>query len=255
MADARHHDVIRVQTSLLAAAEKRLLIWMAERLSPRINSDHLTALALLAMLMAGLSYWLAGRYPAALWGASAWLGVNWFGDSLDGTLARVRGRQRPRYGYYVDHVVDAFGTSFLLGGLALSGYMSPGVAMLLLAAYFLLSIEVYLSAHVLGRFHMSYWKFGPTELRLLLCVGNSALFVNPNAVMSGQVYRLFDVGGLVAAIMMVFTTALSAVRHARVLYREEPLPIPKAQIPNPEFPAPRLTVGARADVPISTPGA
>ena len=121
-------------TSILAPIEKRTLIWLAHRLPAWVNSDHLTALALAAMLFAGLSYWLASVTPAGLFLVVACLAVNWFGDSLDGTLARVRCHQRPRYGFYVDHVVDAVGAVFLFGGMGLSGYMSPLVSLILLAA-------------------------------------------------------------------------------------------------------------------------
>jgi phosphatidylglycerophosphate synthase len=214
----------RISTSFLAAAETRCLRWMAARLPRQINSDHLTILALVAMLMVGLSYWLARDYPLALLGVNGWLIVNWFGDSLDGTVARVRGHERPRYGFYVDHVVDAFGTLLLVGGLGLSGYMSPTVAMGLLIAYFLLSIDVYLATYSLGQFRLSYWKVGPTELRLLLCAGNVVLLVHPHAVLFGQQYLLFDVGGVVAAVLLLATTIVSAIRNTRTLYRAEPLP-------------------------------
>ena len=165
----------RAQVSFLAPVEKRLLVWMARRTPDWIGSDHLTALGLLAMLGAGLSYWYARWNSAGLWLVILFLFVNWLGDSLDGTLARVRQRQRPRYGFYVDHVVDAFGTLFLMVGLGLSGHMAHGVASGLLVAYFMLSIEVYLATYAMGVFHLSFWKFSPTELRILLMAGNIAL--------------------------------------------------------------------------------
>ena len=118
---------VRIHTSLLASIEKRCLIWMAHRLPAAINSDHLTALAAPAMLAAGLCYWIAPVGPLALWGVVVMLAVNWFGDSLDGTLARVRHQERPRYGFYVDHVLDAVGLLFLIGGLMLGGFMSPAI--------------------------------------------------------------------------------------------------------------------------------
>src|SRR3990170_5368257 len=162
-------EATRVLTGVLSPIEKRCLIWLASRLPACINSDHLTALALVAMLGAGLSYWLAGVVPlVGLLLVNVCLAINWFGDSLDGTLARGRNRQRPRYGFYVDHVVDAFAVAFLVGGMALSGFMSPYVALGLLVAYFMLSIEVYLATYALGTFTISYFKIGPTELRILL---------------------------------------------------------------------------------------
>jgi phosphatidylglycerophosphate synthase len=150
--------------------------------------------------------------------------VNWFGDSLDGTLARVRNHLRPRYGFYVDHISDAIGTFFLLGGLGLSGYMTLTVALCLLICYFLLSIEVYLTTYTIGTFHLSFWSFGPTELRLLLCIGNIALFYRPVVALFGHRYLLFDVGGVIGIAGMAMMLVWSAVRHTRQLYNAEPLP-------------------------------
>ena len=217
-------NATRIITGILGPLEKRTLIWLAARMPARVNSDHLTALALIAMLGAGLSYWLASVTPAGLVLVCGWLALNWFGDSLDGTLARVRGHERPRYGYYVDHIVDAFGALFLLGGLGLSGYMSPWIALGLLLGYYLLSMEVYLAAHTIGRFKISYFKMGPTELRILLAVGNLVLLVKPVATLFGQEYRLFDVGGAVAIAGMLVTLVVNVIGNARTLYRQEPLP-------------------------------
>src|SRR5215475_1857039 len=135
----------RIQDSWTAAPERRLLQWLAARMPAPLGPDHLTVLGLLSQVGAGACYALAARNRYALLGVIAFLVLNWLGDSLDGTLARVRRCQRPRYGFYVDHVVDAFGTFFLLGGLAVSGYMSERVAVGLLIVYFMLSIEVYLA--------------------------------------------------------------------------------------------------------------
>ena len=123
------------------------------------------------MFLVGVCFAVSGTMPAALWGVLVFLALNWFGDSLDGTLARVRGHQRPRYGFYVDHILDTFGTLFVLGGLAMSGYMTPIVAAAFLIAYYVLSIEIYLATYCVGRFRMSFWGWGPTELRILLAVG------------------------------------------------------------------------------------
>jgi phosphatidylglycerophosphate synthase len=214
----------REQVSFLAPAEKKLLISMAYRTPYWINSDHLTALGLLSLLGAGLSYWYARYSHGGLALATVFLALNWLGDSLDGTLARVRNRQRPRYGFYVDHIVDAFGTFFLLGGLALSGYMSPTIAAGLLVVYFMLSIEVYLATYTLGTFHLSFWKFSPTELRILLAAGNLALFYTPIARMGGSDYRLFDVGGAVGVTGMAVMLIAAVIGHVRDLYRLERLP-------------------------------
>lgn len=224
MANQAFHEAERKQVSMLAAAEKRVLVWMAQRMPAWVNSDHLTLLGFIAMLAAGLLYWAASFDRRALIGVIAALAVNWFGDSLDGTLARVRKRLRPRYGFYVDHITDAIGTFFLMGGLALSSYMTPYIALGLLIAYFLLSIEVYLTTYTIGSFHLSFWSFGPTELRLLLCVGNIALFYRPVVRLFGNHYLLFDVGGTVGIIGMGAMLVWSAVRHTRALYDAERLP-------------------------------
>ena len=209
---------------MLARWEKKALIWLALRMPRWVNSDHLTALGFLAMFLAGLGYWGARWNRWALAGVIAALAVNWFGDSLDGTLARVRNRLRPRYGFYVDHITDAIGTFFLLGGLALSTYMSPYIALGLAIAYFLLSIEVYLTTYTLGAFHLSFWSFGPTELRLLLCIGNVALFFRPVVKLFGRQFLLFDVGGVIGIAGMGAMLVWSALRHTRMLYRTERLP-------------------------------
>ena len=217
-------DAARAQVSFLAPIEKRCLIWLAHHTPPWINSDHLTLLGLLSLLAAGLSYWYASVNRTGLLLVIVCLCLNWLGDSLDGTLARVRNRLRPRYGFYVDHIVDAFGTFFLLGGLGLSGYMDRGIATGLLIAYFLLTIEVYLATYTLGTFHLSFWKFSPTELRILLMAGNLALFWRPWVHLFGAQYRLFDVGGVIGIAGMTLMVIWAALRHTIQLYNAERLP-------------------------------
>ena len=185
----------------------------------------MTALGLAAQVGAGGSYALASQNRYWLLAVIAFLALNWLGDSLDGTLARVRDEQRPRYGFYVDHMVDSFGALALMGGLALSGYMHPGIAIGLLVAFLMLSVQTYLATHTLGEFRISFWRFGPTELRILLAVGNLALLWKPVVhlalgPLSGQ-YRLFDVGGAIGlagmTLMLIFFTMQNTIR----LYREE----------------------------------
>src|SRR5215510_6694513 len=188
-----------------------------------INSDHLTLIGFLGMVLAGVCYFLAKFNRVALVAAVVCLGLNWFGDSLDGTLARVRNRQRPRYGFYVDHIVDAFGAFSLMVGLAFSGYIHPSIAIGMLISFLLLSIEVHLATYTLGRFQMSYWKLGPTEIRILLAIGNVKLFMDPFAHIAGQRYLLFDVGGLVAIAGMSLMLIVSTIRHTHRLYAEERL--------------------------------
>jgi len=212
----------RIHRSLTAQAEKTALIWLAQRTPRWINSDHLTGLGILAQLLAGASYALAPWNRYALLLVIFFLALNWLGDSLDGTLARVRNQQRPRYGFYVDHMVDSFGALFLMGGLALSGYMHPALAIALLIAFLLLSIQSYLATYTMSEFHLSFWRFGPTELRILLAIGNVALLRSPIVHLLGHgPYRLFDVAGAIGlagmAAMLVWVTATNTAR----LYREE----------------------------------
>jgi len=216
----------RTQESFLAVAEKKTLLWLAARTPQRINSDHLTVLGLLAMAGAGAGYAWSRWNRAGLIVVIVCLAVNWLGDSLDGTLARFRNCPRPRYGFYVDHIVDAFSALFLLGGLALSGYMSPAIALGLLIAYLMLSVEVYLASYTLGDFTISYFKMGPTELRILLCVGNIVLFWKSVSHIAGRAYLLFDVGGSLGIAGMFLILLISVAQHTVKLYRREPLPEP-----------------------------
>ena len=164
----RFRDAKRIQESFTARLEKKVLLWLAQRTPSWINSDHLTVLGLLSMAGAGAAYWWSKTDRLGLLIVVLCLALNWLGDSLDGTLARFRNRSRPRYGFYVDHIVDAFSALFLLGGLALSDHMSPAIALGLLIAYLLLSIEVYLATYTIGEFKISYFRMGPTELRIVL---------------------------------------------------------------------------------------
>jgi archaetidylinositol phosphate synthase len=214
---------VRQHNSILAAAEKRALIWIAERLPRWIHSDHLSALGLVSMAGAGLSFWLAASDPVA--GASLvvlCLLLNWFGDSLDGTVARVRDQQRPRYGYYVDHVIDLAGTAMLFGGVAASGYMSPVIAVLVVAAYYLVSAETFLATHSRGIFKMAFLGVGPTELRVLLAAGAIALINTPVVAPFGiDPVRLWDLGGVIGAAGMTGAFIVSSVRNGHALYLEE----------------------------------
>ncbi len=220
---------VRQHLSPLAAPEKRLLIWIARRLPRWTTSDQLSLLGLLSMLGAALGFAAIRLSPWAAVAVVLCLALNWFGDSLDGTLARVRGQQRPRYGYYVDHVIDLAGTALLMTGLAVSGAMTPAVAISVLAAYLLVCGEAYLATHASGVFRMSFAGFGPTELRLLLAAGAVKIAQTPwveiGALGSA---RLFDIGGLVAVAGLVTAFLIGALRNTRALYVEEPLPAVEA---------------------------
>src|SRR5580692_8749370 len=219
MQTATFKEADRAQVSILAPLEKKTLIWLAHRTPAWINSDHLTALGLISLLGAGASYWYARYHYTGLLLVAACLALNWLGDSLDGTLARIRNRQRPRYGFYVDHIVDTFGVLFLLGGLAMSGYMSKLIAVGLLTVYYMLSIEVYLATYTIGTFHLSFWKVSPTELRILLAIGNIALLCRPVVQLAGSNYRLYDVGGAIGVTCLALMLIAAVVRHTVHLYR------------------------------------
>jgi phosphatidylglycerophosphate synthase len=219
---------VREHRSVLASAEKRLLVWIAERLPRRINSDHLSALGLSSMFVAGGAFAAMRLDGSAALVVIAALAANWFGDSLDGTVARVRRQQRPRYGFYVDHVIDLAGITLLLAGIAVSGLMNPLVATALLAAYLLVSAESYLATHAAGVFRMSFLGFGPTELRIVLAVGAINVMDSP-FISAGPLssFRLFDVGGIAALCGLLFAFVVSALRNTAALYKEEPL-MPRA---------------------------
>ena len=216
-------DARRVTSALTAKIEKRILNWLAARMPAWVGPDHLTALGLVAQLLVGVTYALARYNKYWLLASTFFLFLNWFGDSLDGTLARYRQKLRPRYGFYVDHVIDSLGAMFLCVGLAFSGYMHPYVALAMLTGFLLLSIETYLATYTLSEFHLSHGWFGPTEIRLLLCVGNIALLSRPRVHFSGRILELYDVGGTVAAAGMFGMLIVSAILHTVTLYREERL--------------------------------
>jgi phosphatidylglycerophosphate synthase len=218
-----YKEANRQQESFLAPLEGKVLVWVAHRIPSWVNSDHLTALGLFSMLLAGISLGLTRWVPWSPLLAPLFLVLNWFGDSLDGTVARVRNKERPRYGYYVDHVVDGFNALFLLGGLALSGLMSPVIALAMLAAYSLLCIDSYLAAHAIGRFKISYLRFSPTELRILLAFGFVYAWVNPFVMFTGAEWLLLDVAGVIAIPLMLTAAIASVVRNTHTLYKLERL--------------------------------
>jgi archaetidylinositol phosphate synthase len=213
--------MVREHTSVLAGAEKRLLIRMAGALPRWVNSDHLTTLGAVAMLGVGACFWAGG---SALLLVIPLLALNWFGDSLDGTLARVRNQQRPRYGYYVDHVLDAVGFACLFGGLMLGGHMSLTLGLAFLAAYYLLVVEISLATHARGTFKLAFFKVGPTELRILLAIGTVQLMRSDLVTILGRQWLLFDVGGAVAIAGFLFAFIAASIRNGVALYDEERLP-------------------------------
>ena len=214
-------SAVRQQTSLLAPLERVCLHWLAGNLPSWVKPDHLTLLGLAAMFVAGLCYALAKWWPPALLIVNLCLAINWFGDSLDGTLARARNKQRPRYGFYVDHIIDAFGILFIICGLALSGYMSLSIALAMLVTYFLLSIDVYLATYTIGTFRLSFYKFSPTELRILLAIGNIRVMLHPTTHAFGDSRRFFDIGAVIAMSLMAVVLVVSVTRNTITLFRAE----------------------------------
>jgi archaetidylinositol phosphate synthase len=222
--DAGFTQARRVNRALTASVEKRALIRMAAYAPEWLTSDQLTGLGLGAQIGACVGYALSRYEHRMLWLVILCIFLNWLGDSMDGTLARVRRQTRPRYGFYVDHVVDIFGSTALMGGLAFSGFVHWQTAIAMLVAFLLLAGESYLATYTLGCFQLSQGIFGPTEIRILLIAGNLALLRNAWATIFGHRVLLFDLGGTIAAAFMFATAIFVAVRHTAQLYREEPLP-------------------------------
>jgi phosphatidylglycerophosphate synthase len=212
----------RINQALTASVERRALHWMALRAPRWVSSDQLTVLGMSAQIGAGVGYALSRYNRYALLLVNLCLVLNWFGDSMDGTLARVRGQQRPRYGFYVDHMVDILGAIALMGGLGLSGFVHWQTAIAMLIAFLLLASESYLATYTLSRFQLSQGVFGPTEIRILLILGNLALLRSPYSAVFGHTMLLFDLGGTIAAVCMFATAIVLTVRHTAQLYREEP---------------------------------
>jgi len=208
----------REMTFLLAGVERRVLQALAARVPRSIRSNHLTVIGILGAVGAGTAYALTRHDPAWLWVASLMLGVNWLGDSLDGTLARVRGTQRPKYGYYLDHVVDAFSTAVIGLGIGLSPYVNLGLALGLVVVYLALSINVYLESSVFGVFKISYGRIGPTEVRLLLVFLNTVLALAALWEVKGP-WPIRLVANWTLAILLAGMVALFVGRFARNLYR------------------------------------
>ncbi|HEV2620368.1 MAG TPA: CDP-alcohol phosphatidyltransferase family protein [Acidobacteriaceae bacterium] len=217
-------SALRRNQALTASLERRLLIWMAERAPRWMTSDHLTLLGFGAQICGGVCYALGRHQRKALLGAILCIVLNWLGDSLDGTLARIRCQQRPRYGFYVDHIVDVFGSVALMCGLGCSGLVHWPIALAMLIAFLILSSESFLATYTLSCFQLSQGIFGPTEIRVLLILGDLALLRSPYATLFGHKVLLFDLGGSVAAGVMLLMALYVAIRHTVQLYGEEPLP-------------------------------
>jgi archaetidylinositol phosphate synthase len=215
-------DAPRVKRFMLAEPEQRTLTWLARRLPAGVKPDHLTGLALVASAGVATAYALSNQSDMWLWAASALLVVHWLGDSLDGTLARVRRIERPTYGYYIDHLADALATMAIGIGIGLSPHMLLATGLVLVIAYLCLSINTYLETYAFGTFTLGYGRFGPTEARLALIVLNTALGAGLHVVVGGVDVGVLDLVGLGAAAAMLGGLGVRAVRNLRVLAAREP---------------------------------
>jgi archaetidylinositol phosphate synthase len=217
-------DAPRSKQFLLAEAEGRVLEWIARRLPARVMPDHMTALGVLAAIGIAAAYLLSNGDKAWLWAASALLVVHWLGDSLDGTLARVRKIERPRYGYYLDHLVDAVATALIGLGLGLSPWMLLSVGLLIVIVYLVLSINTYLETYAFGVFTLGYGRLGPTEVRLVLIVLNTliALGVGLGFQVGELGLTVLDLIGIGIAAAMAAGLTARAARNLRRLAELEP---------------------------------
>ena len=173
-------DAVRIQTSILNTAEKKVLVWLAERQPSWMTSDILTYIGTFGAIVIAVGYIMSSRDMNWLWLSSLGFVVNWYGDSLDGTLARVRNRQRPIYGYYFDHTVDAVNELIIVLGIGLSGMVHLSLALLILALYLMLTINVSINAHLKKEFRLTYARMGPTELRIIMIIVNTVLVLIPS---------------------------------------------------------------------------
>jgi phosphatidylglycerophosphate synthase len=211
---------------LLAVPEKRLLVAIAGRLPSWITPNHLTGLGVVAAAGTAVAYAMSARGPLWLAVASVMLVVHWLGDSLDGTLARVRKTERPRYGYYLDHCVDAFSTSAIGLGIGLSPYVDLTLALGLVIGYLTLSINVYLESQVLDVFRLAYGRIGPTESRLVLVIANTVLAVaaplSEGSLPAPWVRMAANAGFAILAGAMVIVLTVRFGANLRQLARLEP---------------------------------
>src|SRR5829696_9166918 len=217
-------DAPRSKEFLLARHEGRVLEWIATRLPARVMPDHMTALGVLAAFGIAGAYLLSNGGTVWLWAASALLVIHWLGDSLDGTLARVRRIERPKYGYYLDHLVDALATAVIGLGLGLSPWMLLSVGLVIVIAYLVLSINVYLETYAFGVFTLGYGRVGPTEMRLALIGLNTliALGVGLGFQVGPLGLTVLDLIGLAVAGVMLITLVGRGARNLRMLAEMEP---------------------------------
>ena len=221
MAETKPHQ--RVNDILLGPLERPALQWLAAHMPAWMTPDILTGIGTLGAIIIFVSYWLSNVNPVFLWLASAGLVINWFGDSLDGTLARYRKIERPTYGFFVDHTVDAFNEMLIVLGLGMSPYVRFEVAAVALVGYLLMSVYVYVRTYVEGVFKISYGKFGPTELRVLIIIMNALMFFigAPQVSLPFGAVSIYDLLVAVIAGILIALFVISSYQKARELARIE----------------------------------
>lgn len=224
---------VRIQTSVLNGVEKKALLWLAERQPKWVNSDTLTFIGFIGSVIIAAGYILSNYNINFLWLASLGLVINWYGDSLDGTLARFRKQQRPVYGFYLDHTMDAINETFMFMGVGLSPFMRFDLSCILLAIYLMLTLNVSMNAHLKGEFRLTYAKLGPTEFRLIVIIVNAILvFVKPLSIWSYEIpwltstleFHALDVVGIAILIVLVLIYIITISQDLRYYSKVDPRP-------------------------------
>lgn len=230
--DNKKEQSVRIQTSILNPIEKKALVWMAERMPAFVTSDMLTWIGTFGAFIVGLGFALTTYSPAAFWLASLGLVINWFGDSLDGTLARVKHQQRPLYGFYIDHNMDCICQLLIFGGAGLSPYLNLWLALLVYAAYMMLEIYVMICAHLKNEFRLTYGKLGPTEFRVLIIILNTLLVLLPyfrefhvsfTLVDESVTFYSLDMVCIFLFVLLFSMYMISFVKDARYFAKQDPL--------------------------------
>ncbi|MBQ6097376.1 MAG: CDP-alcohol phosphatidyltransferase family protein [Bacteroidales bacterium] len=210
----------RIQTSIINGVEKRVLVWLAERQPRWVTSDMLTLVGVVGAFLTGLGFYLTHYDINWLWLSSAGLIINWYGDSLDGTLARVRNCQRPLYGYYIDHTVDCINEAFMFVGAGLSPLVDIDLALYVFVLYLFMTINVSINAHLKSEFRLTYAKLGPTEFRLIIVIANTVLILFPRLVtytltLGGRAYTTLDLVAIAIIVLLAVIYLATIIADAR----------------------------------------
>ncbi len=222
---------VRIQTSVLNGVEKKVLMWLAKRQPKWADSDMLTFIGFIGAVVIAAGYILSNFNVHFLWLASLGFVINWYGDSLDGTLARYRKQQRPIYGFYLDHTMDAINETFMFLGVGLSPFMRFDLSCILLVIYLMLTLNVSMNAHLKGEFRLTYAKLGPTEFRLICIIANAVLvFVKPlrtwglelSWFSSTMELHILDLIGIVILLVLVLIYIITILQDARYYAKIDP---------------------------------